>query len=338
MTLLPGLIDAHSHLSWYFNRQGRYHTGGRRRHAGANRCCRWRQRLRDADGRRHDDPESRITRKTRICASGSRVGQVPGPRVLTSLSPFSSTRLDAGFAARARAPAQSAGRRRHQDLRVGEHSRRRRADAERRAAHGDLRRSEGAGHAHDGARAQRREHQGVGARGLQSDRARRVRQRRSAQADGRPAASTSIRRSASSSATISTTAPSTRGSATTTRPASRRWRRRFRWRPRCSSARSTRRASRSSSGPTPSPGAHGRNAEELVCRVKDGGQSPHRRHHLGDVAHRRVDAPGRSDRLDRAGTAGRHHRRAGRSDERHHGAATRDVRDEGRESLSRTMR
>src|SRR5690348_14457708 len=28
MTLLPGLIDAHSHLTWYFNRQGRYHTRG----------------------------------------------------------------------------------------------------------------------------------------------------------------------------------------------------------------------------------------------------------------------------------------------------------------------
>src|SRR4051812_9713875 len=27
MTLIPGLIDAHSHLTWYFNRQGRYHAG-----------------------------------------------------------------------------------------------------------------------------------------------------------------------------------------------------------------------------------------------------------------------------------------------------------------------
>jgi imidazolonepropionase-like amidohydrolase len=27
-TVLPGLIDAHSHLSWYFNRKGRYHTNG----------------------------------------------------------------------------------------------------------------------------------------------------------------------------------------------------------------------------------------------------------------------------------------------------------------------
>lgn len=28
-TVLPGLIDVHSHLTWYFNRQGRYHQGGR---------------------------------------------------------------------------------------------------------------------------------------------------------------------------------------------------------------------------------------------------------------------------------------------------------------------
>ena len=28
-TTLPGLIDVHSHVTWYFNRQGRYHQGGR---------------------------------------------------------------------------------------------------------------------------------------------------------------------------------------------------------------------------------------------------------------------------------------------------------------------
>jgi imidazolonepropionase-like amidohydrolase len=27
-TVLPGLIDVHSHLTWYFNRKGRYHTRG----------------------------------------------------------------------------------------------------------------------------------------------------------------------------------------------------------------------------------------------------------------------------------------------------------------------
>jgi imidazolonepropionase-like amidohydrolase len=27
-TVLPGLIDVHAHITWYFNRQGRYHTAG----------------------------------------------------------------------------------------------------------------------------------------------------------------------------------------------------------------------------------------------------------------------------------------------------------------------
>ena len=56
-------------------------------------------------------------------------------------------------------------------------------------------------------------------------------------------------------------------------------------------------------------GAHGRNAEELVCRVQAGGQSPIDAITSAHVADRRVDAAGRSDRLDRAGHAGRHHRR-----------------------------
>ncbi|MFI5229791.1 MAG: amidohydrolase family protein [Gemmatimonadales bacterium] len=91
MTLLPGLIDAHSHLSWYFNRQGRLHQRG--------------------DG---DTPvESMLSMAgnayatlmagvTTIQSPGDvedkdlrewiAMGQIPGPRVLTSLQPFSSTR------------------------------------------------------------------------------------------------------------------------------------------------------------------------------------------------------------------------------------------------------
>ena len=86
-TLMPGLIDAHAHLSWYFNRQGRYHTRG--------------------DG---DTPvESMLSMAanayatlmagfTTIQSPGSpedkdlrewiELGQIPGPRVLTSLGPF----------------------------------------------------------------------------------------------------------------------------------------------------------------------------------------------------------------------------------------------------------
>jgi imidazolonepropionase-like amidohydrolase len=92
MTVMPGLIDAHSHLTWYFNRQGRYHT-------------------RQTD---NDTPvESMLATAgnayatlmagfTTIQSPGSpedkalrefiASGQIPGPRVLTSLNPFSSTR------------------------------------------------------------------------------------------------------------------------------------------------------------------------------------------------------------------------------------------------------
>jgi imidazolonepropionase-like amidohydrolase len=91
-TLMPGLIDAHSHLTWYFNRQGRYHTGG--------------------DG---DTPiESMLSTAanayatlmagfTTIQSPGSpedkdlrdwiESGGVPGPRVLTSLNALSNARL-----------------------------------------------------------------------------------------------------------------------------------------------------------------------------------------------------------------------------------------------------
>jgi imidazolonepropionase-like amidohydrolase len=92
-TLMPGLIDAHSHLTWYFNREGRYHAG-----RGDN-----------------DTPvESMLSAVanayatlmagfTTIQSPGSpedkdlrdwiENGGVPGPRVLTSLSAINSPRL-----------------------------------------------------------------------------------------------------------------------------------------------------------------------------------------------------------------------------------------------------
>jgi imidazolonepropionase-like amidohydrolase len=92
-TLMPGLIDAHSHLTWYFNREGRYHSG-----RGDN-----------------DTPvESMLSTVanayatlmagfTTIQSPGSaedkdlrewiESGGVPGPRVLTSLIAINSPRL-----------------------------------------------------------------------------------------------------------------------------------------------------------------------------------------------------------------------------------------------------
>ena len=87
-TLMPGLIDAHVHLNWYFNRQGRYHAGG--------------------DG---DTPAQSMLAMvengnatlmsgiTTVQSPGAATdtllrtwfgsGMLPGPRVLTSLQPIS---------------------------------------------------------------------------------------------------------------------------------------------------------------------------------------------------------------------------------------------------------
>ena len=125
-TVLPGLIDVHSHLTWYFNRKGRYHTRG--------------------DG---DTPIESILAAaanayatlmagfTTIQSPGSAEDAdlrdwiatqgLPGPRILTSLD--AADRRIARYASHARAEAEGAGRRPHQDLRLGEHSRWRQADA-----------------------------------------------------------------------------------------------------------------------------------------------------------------------------------------------------------------
>jgi imidazolonepropionase-like amidohydrolase len=92
LTLLPGLIDAHSHLSWYFNRQGRYHTGN----DGDTPV----ESMLSMAGNAYATLMSGVTT---IQSPGSpedkdlrewiSLGQVPGPRVLTSLGPISSPRL-----------------------------------------------------------------------------------------------------------------------------------------------------------------------------------------------------------------------------------------------------
>ena len=92
-TLMPGLIDAHSHLSWYFNRQGRYHTRGdgdtpveSMLSMAANAYATLMAGFTTIQS--PGDPEDKDLRDW--IADGG----IPGPRVLTSLSPFSNTRID----------------------------------------------------------------------------------------------------------------------------------------------------------------------------------------------------------------------------------------------------
>jgi imidazolonepropionase-like amidohydrolase len=91
-TLMPGLIDAHSHLTWYFNRQGRFHQGN----DGDTPV----QSMLSATANAYATLMAGITT---IQSPGSAEdkdlrewiasGQVPGPRVITSLGALSQARM-----------------------------------------------------------------------------------------------------------------------------------------------------------------------------------------------------------------------------------------------------
>jgi imidazolonepropionase-like amidohydrolase len=87
-TVMPGLIDAHVHLNWYFNRQGRYHSGN------------------DGDtpaqsllAMLENGHATLLAGVTTVQSPGAGVdsilrqwygaGMLPGPRMLTSLNPLS---------------------------------------------------------------------------------------------------------------------------------------------------------------------------------------------------------------------------------------------------------
>ena len=88
LTLLPGLIDAHDHLAWHFNPQGRYHGGrddGETEFEGAlaiagnaNATLRGGITTSQSLGSPEDKP-------LRAAIASD---QIPGPRLLTSLSPL----------------------------------------------------------------------------------------------------------------------------------------------------------------------------------------------------------------------------------------------------------
>ena len=87
LTLLPGLIDAHDHLAWHFNPQGRYHGGddGETEFEGAlaiagnaNATLRGGITTSQSLGSPEDKPL-----RAAIAAD-----QIPGPRLLTSLNPL----------------------------------------------------------------------------------------------------------------------------------------------------------------------------------------------------------------------------------------------------------
>lgn len=92
LTLLPGLIDAHAHLAWYFNRSGRLHTDD----DGDSPA----QSLLSAAGNAYATLLAGITTVQSPGDSSDRdlrdwiaAGSIPGPRVLTSLEPITDSSL-----------------------------------------------------------------------------------------------------------------------------------------------------------------------------------------------------------------------------------------------------
>lgn len=92
ITLLPGLIDAHAHVAWVFNDSGRLHTG-----RDGESAAEVTQEMRD------NALATLLGGVTTIQSPGDPLdqplrdaiarGDVPGPRILTSLQPFSNPRL-----------------------------------------------------------------------------------------------------------------------------------------------------------------------------------------------------------------------------------------------------
>jgi imidazolonepropionase-like amidohydrolase len=88
LTLLPGLIDAHDHLAWHFNPQGRYHGGrddGETEFEGALAIA----------GNASATLLSGITTSQSLGSAEDKPlraaiasGQIPGPRLVTSLNPL----------------------------------------------------------------------------------------------------------------------------------------------------------------------------------------------------------------------------------------------------------
>jgi imidazolonepropionase-like amidohydrolase len=88
LTLLPGLIDAHDHLAWHFNPQGRYHGGrddGETEFEGALAIA----------GNANVTLLNGITTSQSLGSPEDKPlraaianGQIPGPRLLTSLNPL----------------------------------------------------------------------------------------------------------------------------------------------------------------------------------------------------------------------------------------------------------
>ena len=283
------MIDTHVHIGYHFGKDGRAQQPGR--DAGRDGAVRRRERLGHAHQRLHHRAERRRRRATRICATPSTAASCPARASSRRSARRTSAPATPTALARVRRQAEGRGRRLHQDLRVEEHSRRRRADddARRSCRRRAARRRRRACARWCTRRAPRRRSRG-GQGGLHAGRARRVRQRRGAEAHGRARRLLRSQHRPRAAELHREQAALSSASATTTTRASRSWRRRCRPTTRCS-RRALAAKVKMPMGTDAVAGAHGQNAREIITRVKDGGQDADGRHRRRDIARRGVDGP-----------------------------------------------
>jgi len=92
-TLMPGLIDAHSHLTWHFNPKGRYHTRGDSTETPAEEMLATAANAYATLMAGFTTIQSPGSPEDKELRESIERGGVPGPRVLTSLGPIQSARL-----------------------------------------------------------------------------------------------------------------------------------------------------------------------------------------------------------------------------------------------------
>ena len=150
-TLLPGFIDTHVHIDWHFDAKGRYHTGPEPPEQNALYASENAYVTLMAG---FTTVQSVGSPRDKALREAIARGVLPGPRLLSSLGQISNPKLTPEQIREQVRETQGGRRRSREDLRLGQHPRRRRADAVAGAGGRGVRRGESSGPAVDGARAQ----------------------------------------------------------------------------------------------------------------------------------------------------------------------------------------
>ena len=142
LTLLPGLIDTHVHIDTHFGKSGKATSEGEMPQESMLYAAENAYAMLSGGFTTTQSLGSPLDRDLRDAIGR---GILPGPRLLTSISPITDATGNPDQIRQFVRQVASQRRRCHQDVCFEEHTGRRRPDADRRTNRGRLRRSEAAG-------------------------------------------------------------------------------------------------------------------------------------------------------------------------------------------------